>query len=103
MASIGEYRDDIRRYRSLKEKILRICEQLERASRGSSKLENEIASSFKVNNVAAKMSGRIDILGRDMRETADYLRNTIIPSINSAIDDSYDEIDRLEEEEEEDD
>lgn len=103
MASIGEYRDDIRRYRNLKEKILRICEQLERASRDSSKLENEIASSFKVNNVAAKISGRFDILGRDMRETADYLHNTIIPSINSAIDDSYDEIDRLEEEEEEDD
>ena len=69
MASIGEYRNDIRKYRAIKEKIERIINELGSASEEAGKLGNEIASSFKVNNTPAKITGRIDILNRSMTET----------------------------------
>ena len=99
MASIGEYRNDIRKYRAIKEKIERIIGELDTASEGAGKLGNEIASSFKINNTPAKITDRIDILNRSITETRNYLKDTILPSIERAIDNAYDEIDRLEEEE----
>ena len=99
MASIGEYRNDIRKYRAIKEKIERIIGELDTASEGAGKLGNEIASSFKINNTPAKITDRIDILNRSITETRNYLKDTISPSIERAIDNAYDEIDRLEEEE----
>ena len=98
MASIGEYRNDIKRYRALKEKIAYIIGELNSGSENENKLSNEVAGSFKINNIPAKVTGRIDILNRSMAETASYLNDTILPSLDRAIDNAHDDIERLKEE-----
>ncbi|MBQ9684803.1 hypothetical protein IJV57_05030 [Candidatus Saccharibacteria bacterium] len=98
MASIGEYRNDIKRYRALKEKIAYIIGELNSGSENANKLSNEVAGSFKINNIPAKVTSRIDILNRSMAETANYLNDTILPSLDRAIDNAHDDIERLKEE-----
>lgn len=99
MASIEEYREDINKYYTLKEKITRIINELDSAAQSAESLNNEVASNFKVNNDAAKLSGRIGILDNGLTDTVSFLRNTILPSIDDAITGARNEISRLEAEE----
>lgn len=99
MASIEEYREDINKYYTLKEKITRIINELDSAAQSTESLNNEVASNFKVNNDAAKLSSRIGILDNGLTDTVSFLRNTILPSIDDAITGARNEISRLEAEE----
>ena len=99
MASIWESQQDIAKYNALRDKVGRIINELEVATRSAGSLENELASDYKVDNDSAKVSERANSLNRGLSETAAYLKGTIIPSIDNAIAGVRQDIYRMQEEE----
>ena len=98
MPSIREYRSDISDYRHIKDKLQNIADSLSTASHHTDRLSRDIASAFRINNAPAKVVNRIDILGRSINDEVEYIRHTIMPSIDDAIHDAKRNIERLEEE-----
>ena len=99
MASIEGYRSDIRDYYEIKDKLRRIADSLDSASRSAGHLSNEVTGSYKINNAPTVITSRIDTLKGNINEEINHIHNVIIPSIDDEISYCESEIDRLEEEE----
>ena len=97
MASIEQYQIDIQKYRNLKEQLFKIISGLEGATGCISSLDFEIQSSYKVDGNSANISNQAIALRGSLEETSDYLKNTILPSIDSSIEYAEESIAYLEE------
>ena len=99
MASIEQCRHNIQRYKELKIQLKAIIARLDTAESATGRLDLDIASSFKVNGDSALITNRTTTLKRKIDDTSSYLRNTVLPAIDSSIEDERDTIDYLEEQE----
>ena len=99
MASIGQCRRNIQKYKELKVQLKAIIAKLDTAESATGRLDLDIASSFKVNGDGALITNRTTALKRKIDDTSSYLRSTVLPAIDSSIEDERDTIDYLEEQE----
>ena len=98
MSSISQCQYNIQRYRTLKTKINSIISNLSFAITNTDDLNTEIKSKYQVNDNYTPVVTRTTNLKNNIKKTSNYLNNTIIPAIDSAISDLYKEIARLKEE-----
>ena len=99
MSSIEQCQYDIQRCQILKAEINGIISKLNSAANHTSSLDYEIKNSYQVDGGNAIITNQTASLKNDLEDTANYLKNTILPSIDSSISDANREIEYLEEEE----
>lgn len=98
MASIASCNAEIRRYKNLKSKINSIISYLSRFDDTSSDLIQDLNRAYQINSDSSVLENRIANNKKDVKETSNYLKYTIIPAINSEINELNRTIQRLEEE-----
>lgn len=103
MASIDGYRSDIRDYHDIEDKLNKIIEDLDSASQNAKRISYEVTNNYRIDGDSTSIADRADTLNSDIDELKERLRHKIIPAIHDAISHSWREIERLEEEEDEDD
>ena len=98
MSSIQEHWDNIARYERLKSQVRRIISELNLAAGRTDSLKSNIERCYQIDGSGAAMASSVVNLQHDIRETANYLSNSVIPGVDSSIDYERREIQRLEEE-----
>ncbi len=96
MSSITQCQNDIVKCGKLKSNLDSIITMLSLAVKDTDDLNTEIKSKYLINDNPAKVSSTVMMLKNDMRETLDYLNNTIKPAINDSLDGFKREKSRLE-------
>ena len=101
MSTIWQCEQEIQRYRNLSSNIHTIISSLSSAAGNTYSLSNEIDNKYQVNDSFTPIVTNINQLKNDIESTCNHLENTVIPAINSEINDLEREIDRIEQEERE--
>lgn len=101
MSSIWQCEQEIQRYRNLSSNIGTIMSNLSMAAGNVYNLSNTMDNKYQVNDNFTPIVARTTSLKNSIDSTYNYLKNTVIPSIDSAITDLNREIDRIEQEERE--
>lgn len=99
MSSKDSYNSDINKYEDIKVQIGRIVLKLNDSADAAGRLGFKITSDFKINNDGAAVGERAMSLEKKLNRTADYLTNTILPAIESAIGEAKQRIAQIEQEE----
>ena len=97
MSSISECYRKISKYKTLKENINSISSKLLESYNSTSSLVREISDKYNLNDDRTSIEKRSTDLKDAINNEKNYLEDTVIPAINEAISDLYDEIERLEE------
>jgi hypothetical protein len=100
MSSILQCENDIKRYRNLKDKLNTILYELLSSQNELSTVSSNIKNKYQVNNDTTPIYSRVTKLDGNIDTTYNYIKNKIIPSIDSAINSLNKQIDDINEEEE---
>ena len=98
--SISYCYSKIRNYNNIKPNLQQIISLLQNSSNDINDIKFDIKNKYIINDEETPISNRINNLDEDIKKTSNYLKNTIIPGIDSAITGLYNRIERLEYEEE---
>lgn len=85
MASIESCRYDIRRYNTIKANVQNIINYLNNYNNQCEDLAREIKKVYSVDNEDTNLYNSVNAIKNDVQKTSNYLKNTIIPSINNAV------------------
>lgn len=99
MASKSQLERELQEYATLKDNLLATASNLQNANSNVNKLGPIITDNYTIDKRPSLVRERIDKMAEDISETSNYIRNTIIPAIDEKMEDIYEEINRLEEEE----
>ena len=99
MASKYQLERDLVTYANLKDNLSKTASDLSDASSSAYKIKPAITQHYTVDKAASQVTERTDKLASNIAETSNYVRNTIIPAIDSKMESIKAEIRRIEEEE----
>ena len=99
MSSIEQYQKDVQRYQILKNKIESVAHELDLAVEHAGSVDLEIRGKYKINDGSTNLAGRAASIRDKIAETAAYLRNKVVPSIDSSVSYTNSQIAYLEEQE----
>lgn len=95
--SINSCYDDISKFNNIKSNLENVVSSLNLAAGSCSPISNTIMSVYNVNDNGTPIVVNSNKLHKDIVETAKYIKNTVIPSIDSAIQGRRNQIEKLEE------
>lgn len=85
MASIDSCNSDIQKYRNIKTNIQSIINYLSAYNSDTDDLVRSINTSYQVDSDETCLVKSIELTQEDVQKTSNYLKNTIIPAIDNAI------------------
>lgn len=85
MASIESYKYDIRRYNSIKSNLQTIINYLNSYNVDCDDLSKQIKNVYSINSDDSNLYDNVISIKEDVYKTSNYLKNTVIPSINNEI------------------
>ena len=91
------YQNDVTNYTNLKSYVSSIVNDLNSAISNLSGVDSNVKNKYLVDDENTPVESRISTLITNMSSTRDYLRDTIIPAIDSAITGTNKKIQKLEE------
>ncbi len=95
MDTKATYQNDITKYTHLKSYVNSIVNNLTRAISDLSSVDSNVKNKYLVDDNNTPVESRISTLISNMSSTRDYLRDTIIPAIDSAITGTNNKIQKL--------
>lgn len=95
-SSIAECYSQIRQYQELSKDIANIISKINACADNFKKLDETLVDNYNINGNTTPVYDRLSELDKEASKTSNYLNNTIIPAINSAISDLYRRIAELE-------
>lgn len=99
MATVQDCTDSINKYNALKDNIYAIINHLNNATDYSYKAKNQLDGVYTINDYNTNLYSRTKSLAENIGSTSNYLKNTIIPAIDNAINGLNDQIVAIQEEE----
>lgn len=99
-SSISGCYAQIRQYQELSKDIANIISKINACADNFKKLDETLVDNYNINGNTTPVYDRLSDLDDETSKTSNYLNNTIIPAINSAINALYRRIRELEAEEE---
>ena len=97
----AQYRSEKNQYLNLLRKVRDVVASINNFTTNTQDEVNILSNSYNVNNEDTEALTRLKKVKSDAQKTSNYLKNTVIPSIESNISSLERTIDRLEEEERE--
>lgn len=85
MSKINAYYDEIRKYNNLKTILSKIISDLSSSVNEMSNIHSDITSVYSVNDNNTLIVSKVNNLSKDITNTGSYLKNTVLPAIDSAI------------------
>lgn len=99
MASKYQLQQEIEEYEVLKSHLSKTADNLDTASQNASLIKPELLRNHTIDNNSSVIGERSENLKKDISETSNYVRNVILPAIDSKVQSNRNEIARIEEEE----
>ena len=99
MASIAELKKELSDFANYKISVSVTASYLAKASSSLGNISSAADNNYSINNGGSNISEGSQKLKNSCFETSNYLKNTVVPAIDSKMDDIELEIKRLEEEE----
>lgn len=99
MATVQDCTNNINKYNALKDNIYVIINHLNNANDYSFKAKNQLDGVYTINDSNTNIYSRIKLLSENINSTSNYLKNTIIPAIDNAINGLNNQIKAIQEEE----
>ncbi len=99
MANKYQLEQELQEYENLKANLNKTVENLGNASESAFKINPGVTANYTINKNPSAVGERADNLAKKISETSNYVRNTIIPAINTKQENIRAEIRRIEEEE----
>lgn len=84
---------------TLKENLKQSSTYLMKAANSSARLSSTIDNHYQIDESQTRLSEKADDISKDIQETSDYLKNTVLPALETKISDLSREIKAIEEEE----
>lgn len=97
MASKYQLQQEIEEYEVLKSHLSKTADNLDTASQNASLIKPELSRNHTIDNNSSVIGERAENLKKDISETSNYVRNVILPAIDSKIQSNRSEIARIEE------